>query len=370
MPAHFDHGASGAERWMNCPRSIKHLQYNPLPNTKFTSAGTDLHTLSELMYQAPDELEEWDYTPEEWESAKGYCDVIRNIVSDIFSEHGKRAIVVIEKQVSLVVADVQVGGTPDCIIYVPGLVLHTVDLKGGFEEVDVISNKQLLTYDAAACDEFDIQPKQLFHHIYQPNSLGTDWGMVEVPMQELWDFRKELFAAIAAEKQSKKYVDGGHCAWCNKVQCPQWMKVQRETLGADLARKGFKLPDISKFDTERLLRVRDAGKLIKRMLGEVDGLLFQRAMTGIKIPLHKLTPKLKNRAWKSEDAVVAKFGEKVVVRTKSVMSPAQVEKNFKENVDDLVDRKEDGYKLVTKASKGVEYIPDTGFGDDEELLEQ
>jgi len=369
MPAHFDHGASGAERWMACSRSIEHLQKHPLPDTKFSKGGTSLHTLCENMWFKPDSLEEWDYSEDDWSAAKGYSSVIQSIVDDIWNEHKAKAIVVIEKQMSFDVDGVTVGGTPDCIIYVPGLVLHTVDLKGGFEEVDVVSNKQLLTYDAAACVEFDIQPKQLFHHIYQPNSLGSDWEMVEVPMQELWDFRQEVFASIVAERGTKKYVDGGHCSWCNKVQCPQWMKVQRETVGADLTRKDFEIPDISKFDTERLLRVKAASKLIKRMLGEVDSILHQRAMSGVKIPLHKLTAKLKNRAWIDEEKVVEKFGKKVEIVTKSVMSPAQVEKNFKEDVDDLVERKEDGYKLVPKASKGVEYIPDTGFGD-EDLIEE
>ena len=363
MTAHFDHGASSAKRWMNCPSSIKHMKDNPLPDTKDSTLGTERHTLVEDMWLKPETLEEWDYDQDDWDNAVAYCDLIRDCVKRV----GKTAVVVIESQIALELHGEKVGGTPDCLVYTQLGELHTIDFKGGFEEVDIIGNEQLLTYDQAACAEYEIRPTAVYHHIFQPNSLGTPWKTVEVQMKELWDFRDELTVAVKATKVGKSYLSGKWCEWCNKSMCPEWMSKQAETTGTDLANKGFEIPDLAKYDTDRLLRIKKAMPLITRMGKEVDAMLHQRAMAGQKVTGQKLVVALKNRAWIDEDKVIEEFGEKVVVTTKKVMSPAQVEKNFQENTDALTKREENGYKLVSKSAGGVEYTPDAGFGD--EVLE-
>lgn len=361
MPAHFDHGASGAKRWMKCPRSIKHLKANPLPGTEHTKKGTERHSLNDDMWFKPETLEEWDYDENDWANAITYSEIIKSCVKQV----GKGAVVLIEKQFVVEIAGEKVGGTADCIVYKKGGELHTIDFKGGFEDVDIIANEQLLTYDQAACSELNIKPKAVYHHIYQPNSLGTDWKTVEVPMKELWDFRVAQMAAVKATQSSKKYVSGDHCEWCNKAECPEWMRVNSETTGVNLAHPKFELPSLEEYSVERLLRIKKAMPLIKRMGEEVNALLKQKAMAGQKIEGHKLTSALKNRSWIDEKKVVEKFGDKVLVITKKVMSPSQVEKNFKEDTDDLTEREENGYKLVSRAAGGEEYFPDAGFGDEE-----
>jgi len=367
MPAHVDFGASSAERWFKCGRSIQHLKDNPLPPTEDAVKGTSLASLCEMMWNDADSLEAWDYPEDDWSAATAYCEIISDCVKRVESEKGKVATVNIEKQIIIWIDGVMVGGTPDAQVYAHKGQLHTIDMKRGFEDVSVIDNKQELVYDQAVCIDSNVQPTSVYHHIYQPNSLGADWKTVEVPLKELIDFRKELYARVAQIKAKPEYLSGDHCGWCNKVECPEWMSKTTEVTGMDLTQKDNVMPDISKMNTERLLRVRAAMPLINRMSDEVSAMLFKRAMGGEKIPLHKLTAKQKNRSWISEKAVVKLFGKKVIVKTESVMSPAQIEKNFDENVDDLTERKENGYKLVARAADGIEYVPGSGFENDEDL---
>jgi len=223
-----------------------------------------------------------------------------------------------------------------------------------------------MTYTWAALEYYDLDMCKIYHHIFQPNGRESEWKTVEPKFEELIEFKQSQQSAV--NPVHKKFVAGSHCEWCNKLACPEYNKEVVKTTDFDW-QKDDKLPDFTKMPTEKLLRAKKMETLVKRMFSDINAQLLQRAMAGEKIPKKKLVHRLADRAWKSEKEAIEKFGDDIIEVKKTVMSPAQVEKILKENVDDMVEREQTGYSLVAESSSKEEVAPPKPSFNDNEVLE-
>jgi hypothetical protein len=355
-----------------CPGSASHLEKYPLPETKYSAAGTKSHTVAEAICRGEDPYE-IDCSPEDLEFAIGYAEVVKSVIDEVREETGEEPTVEFEHQISCEVDGELVGGTPDCLVYADEGPLHVIDAKAGFDYVEVKGNLQLRTY-AYVAEKLSIFDS-LHFHMYQPNCLGDNahrrsdegWAWVE-------DFEGKLRQTIAATKaKGEVYKSGEHCLYCNKPMCPL-INQQLETSGVTVPAVKSLLPKLSEMDTERLLKMQDLAPLVASMAKQAGAILLERAKAGDDIPGRKLIKDEGNRDWKTGTPGPIPMAKKLGIDARDfyapakLLGPAPIEKAIKAKykgkakaeerekylaaLAELVEKPDKGVKLVDAKAKG------------------
>ena len=289
MSIHSDIGGSKAYMFMNCKGSVKHLKDHPLPSTDYSEEGTFKHDLCKRA------LEEDDFNGEGYEceqEIRGYKDYVYDLwLSD---PTGSNKLAVEEPMAISSISD-EAFGTPDAVVFKDFDVLHIVDAKFGFVKVSPKGNAQLMYYALAAIDTLGIDPSSVVLHIYQPSS-EEPWSKYECNMEELKAFSDRLRSTIEDIKEGDDTkVVGKWCQFCNKAQCDKFSQQVKEVTKVNVDTKGFP-KDISNFDDERLLKIKDMGPSIAGMVKQAESILMERAKArGIKG--YKLIEGKGNRKW-------------------------------------------------------------------------
>ena len=136
---------------------------------------------------------------------KDYINFINNIEN--------KKTVEIEKKV---VYNNLIWGTVDCYIITNNNILHIIDLKTGFIQIDSLDNMQLIIYALGVLkDNPNIETVKLT--IYQKDNVNQS---IYTPA-ELEPY-KTLLDKITYnyENNIKPYISGSHCKYCsNKLKC-------------------------------------------------------------------------------------------------------------------------------------------------------
>ena len=163
--AHAVLSASGSDRWMNCPGSIRlEALAPPESESPYAAWGTQGHEYAEQVLRKQKTVAE---LPEEFqEVVQKYVDYVLALGGTLFIEH----------RFDLSWLHPNMFGTCDAIVIV-GNVMHVVDLKTGQGvKVDAENNTQLLYYALGAYHDYgylwDIKTIKL--HIVQPRIYHYD----------------------------------------------------------------------------------------------------------------------------------------------------------------------------------------------------
>lgn len=252
VKAHAKLSASGSERWLRCPGSVKLSESVPTPpDSVYAQEGTKAHTL----------FEKWLIHLRDkkgpFEAPKGFSrsmvDAVRvsiMAVEKIWAS-GEAGILETEKRVSLSFIDPDMFGTLDLRIVEHFGVLWVLDYKHGAGiPVDVRDpnsttsfnqNSQLVYYALASAYEFNWDFEKVMIGILQPRALHAEGPFRAAEMSishlKLWEdiFRRGV---KRTKDPNPKFLAGKHCKWCPaKPVCAEYRKVSDS--GAAMAFAGI-----------------------------------------------------------------------------------------------------------------------------------
>jgi hypothetical protein len=376
MAAHAKLGPSSAERWFNCPGSIKASAGIPNTSGVFAAEGTAAHALAayclehgfdaarflgavagpdgvndDVAAEADDETT-FEVTDEMADAVQTYLDLCRQFMSPPWEYE-------IEQRLDLTSVHKDVFGTGDFLAYNPETKnLVVVDYKHGKgHAVTVEQNKQLLTYGLGAAlrhhnrgiDAIDL-------YIVQPRCPHPEGPVREAKYDttDLLEFQIDLAdAAKATEAENAPLVAGEWCKFCPAAAvCP----TLREKATA-LAEAEFAMGEVSGLSGDKLAEILNQASLLKDWIKRVEAYAQQEAQHGRLPTGYKLVAKRATRKWRNADEArqylssVLELDDEQIFAEPKMKSPAQIEsligkKRAKKELDGLWEAVSSGANLV------------------------
>lgn len=261
----------------------------------------------------------------------------------------------------------QTFGTADLVAMVPlrGALAGTFalivgDLKTGRHKVLAKENKQMMLYALGLLRKlraiYDITAVRLV--IFQPYAGGADeWDTTPEALEHFGKFaQRRALAAIDAFERGKKGLkpadfrpSSDACQWCRFAEkCGAKTRTARKE---DIEESGTELSDaeiIAEYDRLPLLRqhIADTEKAMYKLL------LEKGATGGFKL----VEGKMGNRSWTDPEAVIARFGAKVM--TETIMTPNAAAKAIpEEELAEFITRKPGQPSIATADDKRPEWTP-------------
>lgn len=369
MTKHAELSASGARRWMNCPGSVVLSRDVPLAKTSIYGAeGSVAHQLAErvltgTLEKAAAALGETiscegnniDITEEMITAVNKYLSVLKPF--QVAANAGE-ATFYVELRVSPKFDEplnTELFGTADAIAFDPdNRMLHVIDFKyGKGVRVEAQNNPQLLYYGLGTLAHFDISNSSRWRvalTIVQPRYTSRD-GTYKythvLTAAELYDWgKKTLLPAI--KRTQKKTIEtkaGNWCLFCTaKVVCPTKKEEQQQLINEIFSVDSL-LPNPTTLMPAQLTEILTKGKA---WLVACENLALDKAKHGETIPGFRLTNKIGNRRWISENDVITElepmYGDVLFQRT--LKTPAKLEKLIgKDLIADYTERPELGETL-------------------------
>lgn len=228
--------ASGSERWLGCPGSVRLSEGLVQVDNPHSIRGTNTHTLMQFILE---NLAVWktalaspaanafkahiDFDDDMLESARFAVEYVLKEKARMKRENGITPKLFIERKVKLK----GVGhGTADAILYQPYGLLHVMDFKNGRSVVEPEDNTQGLYYAVATADELGWNFDDLWITIIQPNAKHKNGGVRTWKTTEarLKQERKRflLGAKITKGRNAPLVVNDKWCWFCiAREKCPK-----------------------------------------------------------------------------------------------------------------------------------------------------
>jgi hypothetical protein len=220
----------------------------------------------------------------------------------------------------------EVWGTPDVTIYSKDE-LCVIDLKGGYVDVAIEDNYQLILYAIGAVahieDALDVPAIQNIRLvIHQPRSGGAKQLLVDRVTLDEWQTFLTRAAKEASKKNAPLRASDEACKWCPGMgTCPA--AAARAT---ELARV-TDWPEVAvTIDEKQLVELLRRAPFIRKFLDSAESFALGRLANGYSIPGFKLVASKKHRKWKDEEVMGKLLGPTGF--TKKLITPAQAEKKF------------------------------------------
>lgn len=358
---HSDIGGSKAEEWFNCPASP--IRSKGMPESKKPAAteGTFYHKLGELLLKGTIGIGDLGEYEDETVELQGhtfkitemmldgvelyYATVMQRLIDKPF------AVLLVEERFCIKSVSDKAYGTSDAVINEPFISLEVIDLKTGRRKVGPES-KQLKYYALGVLEKYDTDFDVVKLTIVQPQETQepVDYRVKTFVLtrKELLEFKEELKAAIKRVENATKddTCMGDWCIFCKgKAICPEQQKN-----ALTVAQNGFDevaVTEPKSLSEDKLLWCLDNDEQIRDYLDSVKAYATGQARLGVDIPGRKLVKSVGNRAWTdaANDFLAVRFGEKMYKTVKKVLSPAQIEKLYK---DEFGIKKADATKEISK----------------------
>lgn len=347
--AHSPIGASIADRWMNCPGSVRLSKDIPKTTSKYAEEGTYAHAVAaDVLLEKKDPWPQ-GISDEMVSAIQTYTGVIYEDLGNL----GEKKLFV-ETAFHLSELHEDLWGTTDAAIYNPrSKFLQIYDFKyGAGVAVDVDDNVQLKYYALGALLEFKLAAQEIELIIVQPRCAHPD-GIVRryrFDSFELLDFAADLREkALETEKPDAILFAGAHCKWCPAAGvCPEIHNKAKE-----LMRSEFKLLETKDYSPEKLSEVLTWLPVISAWVTNVRQFAYGEAAHGVKVPGFKLVAKRATRKWVDEDKlrlfVDQELRNPLMAYDHTLKTPAQMEKVIDKKVLE---------PFIVSVSSGVSLVPE------------
>jgi hypothetical protein len=328
MLAHAKLSASGAERWLNCPGSVKAEEGHNDKGSIHALEGTRAHAIAELCFARNcfadaflgSTVEGGVVDDEMVQHVNGYVDYVRTLCagSDFLE---------IEQRLDFGRWVPDGFGTSD-VVALKGETLIICDLKyGKGVEVSAEENSQLMLYALGAIAEHEwlSNIKTVLLCIYQPRKNNfSEWETTAENLLQWGEWVKER-AVLAMSSDAPRKPGEKQCMWCKaKATCPALYDHTQKIVGGDFDN----LDNPDSLPVDKLLIVLGAKKLIEGYLSAVSDYALTLAEQN-SLPGYKLVEGRSNRQWKEEaeaEKALAGLVEEDKLYKKSFVSVAQAEK--------------------------------------------
>lgn len=323
--AHSPLGASGAERWMNCPGSVTLLKALDLPETDepdYRREGTAAHEA--LAHCLQKDVATWEIVGQKFydtEVTAGMADAISVFLQVARSHRTEGSKILIEQRIQF--KQHKDGyGTVD-YAEIAGNRLDVDDYKHGIGvAVDVEHNPQVMYYAYGILQDHP-EIKDVYLRIVQPRAFHPEgpvrlWVTTADVIRE-WA-ETELIPAMNAVEIDNSLDAGKWCRFCPaKLVCP----LMKSLFGAAMQANPKNIPNLSDEELGRSYQYTEA---VKSYLKAMEEETFRRLNLGREVPDVKLVYKKANRVFKDGALEVFrdKFGGEAYTEPE-LKTPAQME---------------------------------------------
>lgn len=336
---HSPLGASGAERWMECPGSVsllKHLELDESDEPDYRREGTAMHEAAAHCLESG--LDTWEITGQNFNDTvidaemarhvQVYLDHVRPIMEcaeEFWIESGLASPATHPLMYGSLDFGARLKASTAC--FDGRSVVAVVDLKGGEGIiVEPDDNPQLKYYAFLLIDQHPewtddmpvclgiVQPRA-FHQAGPIREWFTTVGAIRTWVRDI------LVPAMDATAVDKTLDAGPWCRFCPaKLVCPMLTGLYR-------AAKTCNPKALVNVTDESVGREYQYAAAVRFYLKALEEEAFKRLNLGKIVPGCKLVPKKSNRVWKSEAPALAKekFGGEAMT-TPELKSPAELEK--------------------------------------------
>ncbi|MBE0471208.1 MAG: DUF2800 domain-containing protein [Methyloprofundus sp.] len=330
MASHAKLSASGSDRWINCPGSVKAEAGIKEQNRSYAQEGTCAHELAELVLINGGSCFEWigqpliennafTVTQEMAGYVQEYVDYVQSVGG--FQMH--------EQQVDYSAWVPEGFGTSDAIC-IHGDLMTCIDLKyGKGVTVHAEKNSQGMLYALGAYSDFgDLQEiKRIKIVIVQPRKDHiSEW---ELSLADLlkWGEWVSQKAEDCLQPDAERVPGEKQCLFCKaKATCPALLKKTQEVILSDF--DNLDLPEVSNLTDAQMRKALDSKQLVIGWLNAVEAHISERVSSGKGFQGYKLVEGRAVRAWQDEKAAAEKLQSLLdeAAFEKKLLSPAKAEK--------------------------------------------
>jgi hypothetical protein len=400
--AHATLAPSAAERWLNCPGSIKLSEGIPNTTSVFAAEGTAAHELAahcletgddpstftdmwidikakdssarfvDLDEQPEDDMRYFPITDEMTDGVALYAEYVKSLASQAKGE----VLVESEQRLDMTHLHPSIFGTGDAtVLDVEARHLHVIDFKyGKGVAVDADENPQLMLYAAgAARRHHNHNIERLTVHIVQPrasHSKGTIRSF-DLDLIDLFEFQDKITEGANRTDEAAARYDSFRAGWEGEYLAPgEWCRfcpaygvcpaARQDAYDAAMYEDdGVTLLDPEKMTLDQLSEALTRRERIKNWADAVAALGHAVAEGGQQIPGFKLVAKRAMRKWKdageAEDhLLLLGYAKADIYVEPKLQSPAKLERLFpgknknerQAAMTDLVEKKSSGTNLA------------------------
>jgi hypothetical protein len=333
---HATLSASGSNRWMNCPGSIREEKGRKDSGSAYAQEGTAAHEVASQCLadnKIPEQflgqtIEGVKVDEEMTDAVKVYLDHIDAVREEMEGEKVR-----IEQKLVLSQVGEGMFGTADFLILnLKDRELHNMDYKhGAGVPVDIEWNTQMLYYAVGAVKGIEDKIDCVVLHIIQPRADHDDgtvrtWTITTKALLK-WVEEKLKPAVEATRKDDAPLATGKWCKWCKaKAVCPEVQSAVLNSAQTDFAKPTLRDP--AAMDLKDIGRVLEFATIIQDWAKAVQIEAQNRAEGGEAINGFKLVAKRANRAWQNVETAEAFLTKSLGAQayTRKLLSPAQAEK--------------------------------------------
>lgn len=342
MTAHAKYSASAAERWTNCPGSVRECAPYGRTGTAPAAQGTFAHHIAATCLLDRD----GKTRPIDWlgnstiiDGFRITCDPemvegVQFYLDDCAADEQPGDLTWTEMPLLSALQKIhpELGGTADRVRWRPSARhLRVTDFKfGAGVFVDATGNKQMKLYALGALLEAGVKAKTVEVRVVQPRYEQADAlaRSFEFDAVDLLDFAADILDAIrAAEAPDAPLVPG---AWCKKTFCPAAALCPALT-GMQTALMQVDTAAVTVYDKPKLLQALDMIEPLKAKIRALQEFAYVEANAGrlTEDDGWKLVEKKPVRRWREDDkAAVAEWAIKQGIdpyEEPTLRSPAQLE---------------------------------------------
>ncbi len=368
--AHSDIGASGMDRWSQCPGSVRLSAGLAGNSSVHAKEGTAAHAYAEKLirhdFQAALISEVFEYedhgekceipiTEEMADAVNVYVDYARHLHKDGFT-------VLVEQKFDLSEIHPGLFGTSDLVAYHPEKrLLIVLDFKyGAGVAVEARNNPQLRYYAVGALwkyrDQWQVDEVQV--GIVQPRCAHPEGSIRWETLSRLdlleWTADLKQYAQATADPDAPLLV-GDHCRWCKAAAVPGRCQAQE-----DARKQALKLAFTADepFTVEDLEKALDLVPVMEQWCKSVHEFAYAQAEQGkVNLTRYKLVAKRATRKWQDPEKALAalrmltNLADDRLLSPPVLRSPKQIEdclsgKAEKSVLDDLTVKESSGHSLV------------------------
>jgi len=324
-------GGSACERWWNCPGSVWAAQGFPRSVSKYAAEGSAAHQLlSDTLMGKPTHYTTLDYdgfsieiTDEMIAAVDVALAYIRALPCPPYAKS-----VLSELELDMSAIDPDMGGTAD-VVAVGESVLEVIDYKHGRGTfVAIEGNYQLRFYAMGVVLELQRRgvriPLNVKLTIIQPRNGKQPIRSETINLMDLYDWELDLReAARRVREQRDLRVPGDWCTWCPALATCREAREHAHGITISPYKQADGSPDL-----KSLGEALKASGYLRDWLDAVWWYAEMLALTGTKIPRHKLVLGRNSRKWSQGEAVMVNVLKSMGIEPweSTLLSPAKAEK--------------------------------------------
>lgn len=357
--AHSMLGASGADRWINCPPSARLTDTIEEKPSEYADEGTLAHELSENKLRSRLYLNDSKargrlsaglkvihsnpfYCPEMENAVQEYVELVEERYMEA-KARSSDAVLLLEERLDYSEWVPDGYGTGDVVLIADGL-LEVIDLKYGKGiAVYAYNNPQPRLYGLGAWSGYNYlyDIKEIRMTIIQPrlDSVSSDTMAIEDLLE--WAETVVRPAAELAFAGEGEFKAGSHCKWCKvKGSC-------KARADANMLALQHEFKDPALLSLEEVGSILFVAEQLKAWAGDVADYAFDQALKGNRVPQWKLVEGKSNRFITDKEAakvaiLAAGYKEEKFMKPQEMIAMGDLEtkllgkKKFKEILGGLV----------------------------------